>query len=92
MEKYLHNIDQLLLDGYMDVNKDHIKEELDKAEVNYVIQHVPVVLVKTAEGEYTIAKTVNPKNLLRLASKSTEDLVDQYEAEGVPEIIEFSRE
>ena len=92
MEQYLHNIDQLLLDGYIDVNIDRIKEELDKTGVNYVIQQVPVVLVETAEDEYTVAKTVNLKNLLRLASKSTENLVDQYEAEGIPEIIEFTRE
>ena len=88
----MHNIDQLLLDGYIDVNIDRIKEELDKTGVNYVIQQVPVVLVETAEDEYTVAKTVNLKNLLRLASKSTENLVDQYEAEGIPEIIEFTRE
>lgn len=92
MEKHLHPIDQFLIDEYISVNKDAMKEALEKVGIDYVIQHVPVVLMETSAGEYTVAKTVNVKNLLRLASKSSEDLVDQYEAEGVPEIIEVGRE
>ena len=92
MEQHLHSIDQMVIDEYITVNKERVTEELDQAGVNYVIQQVPVVLVATSEGEYTIAKTINTKNLLRLAIKSSEKLVDQYEAEGIPEIIEIGRE
>ncbi len=91
MEKCLHHIDEYLLDEHIRVNEEVMKKELDVAGVDYVIKYVPVALIETTEREYTAAKTINVKNLLRLVSESTEELMDKYEAEGLSEIIEIGR-
>lgn len=55
-----------------------MKTELDAAGVNYAIKYIPVALIETTEREFTVAKTINVKNLLRMISESTgETIMDE---------------
>lgn len=91
MKKHLHMFDEERIQEYASVCQDNIQRELDEAGMNYVVTYIPVTLVESSEGEYTVAKTVNPKNILRVASESTDDLMEQYEKENVPDVLEFNR-
>ena len=91
MKKHLHMFDEDRIQAYSAACQDSIQTELDKAGTNYVITYVPVVLIESSEGEYTVAKTVNPRNILRVASESTMDLMEDYEKENVPDVLEFTR-
>ena len=91
MRKHLHRFDEEIIQQYAYACQADIQKELDEAGIDYVITYVPVVLIESSEGEYTVAKAVNPNNILRLASESTEDLMEEYEKENVPDVLEFTR-